>query len=417
MSERQVVITGLGSVNPIARNIEDTWAGLLKGKSGIAPLTLFDTSQYTSRIGGEVKDWNGPDDDVVSGKEAKRMDRYCQFAVQAGAEAVRDSGIDFEKEDKFRCAVIYGSGIGGLATLEEQHLRLLNKGPKKISPFTIPRMMINAAGGHLAVMYGLKGINYSVVTACASAVHAMGESANAIRKGDADVVITGGSEAAVTQIGLGSFCSLRGLSTRNDDPERASRPWDRDRDGFLLSEGAGGLVFEELEHAKKRGAKIYAYVSGYGATCDAHHITAPDPEGTGACAAMTMAMKDARLNPEDIEYVNAHGTSTTLGDLGETQAIKKAFGDYAKNGLAVSSTKSCTGHMLGATGAVELAVCALAMRDGVLPATINLDNPDEKCDLDYIPITPREVKANHMMSNSFGFGGHNGCMIISRYDG
>jgi len=417
MADRQVAITGLGTVNPLARNVEETWSGLLKGKSGISEITLFDASSFTSRIGGEVKNWAGPDEDIIDGKEAGRMDRYSQFAVQAGAEAVKNSGIDFGKEDAPRCAVVIGSGIGGLHTLEVQHKRLIEKGPKKISPFTIPRMMINAAGAHLAIMYGIEGANYSVVTACASAAHAMCESARLIWNDYADIVLTGGSEAALTTIGLGSFCSLKGLSTRNDDPQHASRPWDRDRDGFLLAEGAGCLVFEELQHAVKRGAVIYGIISGCGATCDAHHITAPDPEGKGAAAALTKSLKSAGLNKDDIGYINAHGTSTVLGDIGETEAIKKAFGEHAYNGLAVSSTKSCTGHMLGATGGLEMIVCALVIRDGILPATTNLDNPDEKCDLDYIPHDPREKKVDHIISNSFGFGGHNACLVLSRYTG
>lgn len=404
-------------MNPVACGVEAYWPALLEGRSGIAEITLFDPSPFASRIGGEVKNWEGPDEKYISAKESKRMDRYAQFAVQAGGEAVDDSGIDFDAEDRSRCAVVIGSGIGGLLTLEEQHIRLLEKGARKVSPFTIPRMMINAAGGHLAIMYGLSGPNFSVVTACASAAHAMGESLKMIRSGDADIVITGGSEAALTTIGLGSFCALKGLSTRNDDPRGASRPWDRDRDGFLLAEGAGCVVFEELERAKKRGADIYAELAGYGATCDAHHITAPDPEGTGAAAAMEKAIESAGLNREDIGYINAHGTSTILGDLGETEAIKKVFGQYAYKGLAVSSTKSCTGHMLGATGGVELLTCALALRDGVLPATMNLEHPDEKCDLDFIPLQPREQTVDHMLSNSFGFGGHNGCLALSRFTG
>jgi len=406
----------MGTVNPLAHDVDGTWAALMDGTSGIAPVTLFDPSEFTSQIGGEVKDWTGPAEDVVEPREAKRMDRFSQFAVQAAAEAVTQSGLDFDQADPSRGAVIIGSGIGGLGTLEFQHERMMEKGPGKISPFTVPRLMVNAAGAHVAIMYGLTGSNFATVTACASAAHAIGEAYRIILRDEADVIITGGSEAALTRIGLASFCALKGLSTRNDDPTHASRPWDADRDGFLLAEGAGCVVLETLEHATARGAEIFAELVGYGASCDAHHITAPDPEGKGACAAMKTCLADGGVNPEDVGYINAHGTSTELGDIAETVAVKKIFGEHAKS-LAVSSTKSQTGHLLGASGGVELIACCKAMAENVLPATRNHDNPGEGCDLDYVPNEPREAKIDTALSNSFGFGGHNGCLLIRRFDG
>ncbi len=414
MAKRRVVLTGLGTVNPLAQNVADFWSALLSGASGIAPITLFNTEGFSSIIGGEVKEWSAPPEDVISIKESNRMDRFSQFAVTAGAEAVRDSGIDFKVLNPDRCGVLVGSGIGGLLTLEVQHERLMEKGPGKISPFTVPRLMVNAAGAHLGILYGLTGPNFAVVTACASATHAIGEACRIIQRDEADVMISGGSEAALTKIGLASFCALKGLSTRNDDPTHASRPWDKDRDGFLLAEGCGCVLVEELEHAKARGAHIYGELVGYGASCDAYHITAPDPEGEGACLAMQKCLKDAGAAPEDVDYINAHGTSTMLGDIAETTAVKKVFGDHAKNGLMISSTKSSTGHLLGASGGVELVACAKALAEGVLPATMNLDEPGEGCDLDYIPNVPREKKVDLILSNSFGFGGHNGCLLLKR---
>ena len=417
MAERRVVITGLGTVNPLAHNVADFWSALLAGKSGIAQITFFDPTHFASHIGGEVKDWSSPPKDVVDSREAKRMDRFSQLAVAAGAEAARDSGIDFNSEDSDRCGVLVGSGIGGLLTLEVQHERMIEKGPSKISPFTIPRLMINAASSHLSTIFDLQGPNFAIVTACASAAHSVGEARRIIQRGEADVMITGGSEAALTQIGLASFCALKGLSTRNDDPEHASRPWDKDRDGFLLSEGAGCVVLETLDHARKRGAEIYGELGGYGSSADAYHITAPDPKGIGAAKAIQGALADGQIEPTEVDYINAHGTSTTLGDIAETVAIKNVFGDYAKNGLMVSSTKSLTGHLLGASGGVELVACLKALEDNVLPATYNLDEPGEGCDLDYIPNTPREKKANVILSNSFGFGGHNSCLLVKRFEG
>lgn len=416
MSNRRVVLTGLGTVNPVAHNVPDFWSGLIECKSGIRPITRFDTEGFASKIAGEIVGWAGVPEDVVSPREVKRMDPFARYAVAGAIEAVRDSGLDFSREDIERCGVIVGSGIGGLLELEEQHIRLLEKGPSRISPFTVPKLMVNAASGNISIIWGLRGANFAVVTACASAATAIGESYRTILRGEDDIVITGGSEAALTKIGVASFCSLKALSTRNDDPTRASRPFDKDRDGFLMSEGAGIVILEELEHAKARDAKIYAELVGYGASGDGYHITAPDPEGKGASQAMRSCMVDAGLNTEDIDYINTHGTSTGLGDKAETGAIKNVFGDYATNGLMVSSTKSSTGHLLGASGGVELIASALTINNGVVPATLNLENPDEGFDLDYVPMTPREAKVDVIMSNSFGFGGHNACLIIKRYD-
>ena len=418
MSDRRVVLTGLGTVNPVAHCVPDFWSGLLAGKSGIRPIQRFDVSKgYSSRIGGEVLDWAGLPEDVVGPREARRMDRFAQFACAAAIEAVGDSGIDFAGENVNRCGVIVGSGIGGLLELEEQHLRLIAKGPDRISPFTVPKLMVNAACGNISIIWGLRGPNFAVVTACASAAHSVGEAMGIIVRNEADVMITGGSEAALTRIGLASFCALKGLSTRNDEPQRASRPFDKDRDGFLLSEGAGVVVIEELEHAKARGARIYAELIGYGASGDGYHITAPDPEGHGAVLAMQQCLETAKINPEDVDYINAHGTSTELGDIAETGAIKQVFGDHAKSGLMVSSTKSATGHLLGASAGVELVATAMAIQEGVIPPTLNLENPDEQCDLDYVPLTARQTEVKTALSNSFGFGGHNACLLIRKFDG
>ena len=352
--------------------------------------------------------------DLMDTRESKRMDRYAQFAVVAAIEAVRDSSIDFATDDPARCGVIFGSGIGGLQTLQDQHRRQIDKGPGRVSPFTVPRLMANAAAAHISIIWRLRGPNFAVVTACASAANSIGEAYRIMLRDEADVVISGGSEAALTEIGLASFCSLKGLSTRNDDPEHASRPFDKDRDGFLLSEGAGAIVLEELEHAKARGAKIYAELIGYGATADAYHITAPDPQGTAASLAMQHCMADGHVAPDQVDYINAHGTSTVLGDIAEMRAIKNTFGDHATAGLLVSSTKSCTGHLLGASGGVEIIASAMAIARGVVPPTANLEEPDEECDLDCVPLTPREKKIDIAMSNSFGFGGHNACLLLKR---
>jgi len=415
MAKRRVVVTGLGTVNPMGHNAKDFWAALVACKSGIRRIQRFDPTPFASQIGGEVLNWESVPADLLDPRESKRMDRFCQFAVTSSIEAVRDSGINFAAQDVDRCGVIYGSGIGGLQELEDQHKRLLEKGPSRVSPFTVPKLMANAAAGNISILWKLRGPNMAVVTACASAANAIGEALRSIQHDDTDVIITGGSEAALTPIGLASFCSLKGLSTRNNEPERASRPWDKDRDGFLLSEGAGALVLEELEHARRRGAKIYAELVGYGASGDGYHITAPDPEAKGAVLAMKHAVQDAQISPDQIDYINAHGTSTELGDLAETKAIKRCFGDHARSGLTVSSTKSAHGHLLGASGAVELIICAKALEQGVIPATLNLDHPSEDCDLDYVPKTPREKKVNFILSNSFGFGGHNACLVLKRF--
>jgi len=417
MSRRRVVLTGLGTVNPLANDVPRFWEALMACRSGIRRIERFDVSEFTSQIGGEVVDWPGVPEELVDPREVRRMDRFSQFAVASAIEAVRDAGLDFDAEDRQRCGVIIGSGIGGLQELEDQHNRMVEKGPRRVSPFTVPKLMVNAGSGNVSIIWGLRGPNHSVVTACASAANAIGDSLRVIQREEAEVVLTGGSEAALTRMGLASFCALKGLSTRNDEPQKASRPFDKGRDGFLLSEGAGVVVLEELEHARQRGAEIYAELIGFGASGDGYHITAPDPEGRGAVLAMKRALADAGLAPEDVHYVNTHGTSTELGDIAETRALKKVFGSYATNGLMVSSTKSATGHLLGASGGVELIATALAVRNGVIPPTLNLDDPDDECDLDYVPHTPRESKATVALSNSFGFGGHNACLLVRKFEG
>ncbi len=411
--KRRVVVTGVGVVTALGCKIEELWARILRGESGVSSLSSerLNISAYKVRIGGEIRGWTP--DGYIPAKDVKRFDRFVQFAQVSGIDAVRDSGIDFTKEDPWRSGVILGSGIGGLETIEVQHQRLLDRGPDKISPFTIPKLIGNAASAHLAIQYGLRGPNQVVVTACASATNAMGDAYKLIRDGEVEVMITGGSEAALTHIGLGAFTSMRALSERNNDPTRASRPFDRDRDGFVLSEGAGIVVFEELEHAKARGARIYGEIYGYGCSCDGGDIVAPDKDGVGAAHAMSLALKDARVNASDIDYINAHGTSTPLGDQAETTAVKSVFKDAAYK-VSISSTKSQLGHLLGASGGVELIFCLLAMRDSVIPPTINLENPDPGCDLDYTPNQPRQRAISITMSNSFGFGGHNGSLVVGK---
>jgi 3-oxoacyl-[acyl-carrier-protein] synthase II len=417
MTRRRVVITGLGTVNPLALNVPDYWRGLLAGKSGIARLTLFETEKYQLRctkdevpfkvnFGGEVKGFNP--EPLIDKKTARHLDRFTQFAVVAAHEAIKDSGIDLANENAFRCGCILGSGIGGLAEFESGHETLILRGPGRVNPFVIPKMIANSAAGNISIKFGLRGPNTTVSTACSSAAHAIGDSLAAIRLGHADVMVTGGSEAAVTPMGLAGFIQCRALSERTSDPEHASRPFDKDRDGFVLSEGAGVLVLEEYERAKARGAKIYAEVCGAGNTADAFHITNPHDEGLGAAEAMRQAVLDAGWNAEDVQYLNAHGTSTPAGDVAETKAIKRAFGDHAKK-LMISSTKSLIGHLLGASGGVEAIACALSIKHGVLHPTINLQNQDIEggCDLDYIPNVAREVRVSRVLSNSFGFGGHN----------
>ncbi|CAN5341336.1 beta-ketoacyl-ACP synthase II [soil metagenome] len=405
---RRVVITGVGTVNPLASDLHEFWQGLCAGKSGIGPIEQMDTSPFKVRFGGEVKGFN-PESELDS-KVSRRLDRFAQLAMLASIYAVRDSGLDFSKEDPFRCGAIIGSGIGGLNEFEEQHERFLKGGPGKVSPFVIPKMIPNAAAGNISIHFGLAGPNTAVSTACASAANATVDAMRSIQWGYSDVMVTGGSESVITNMGLGGFLAARAMSLRTDDPTKASRPFDKERDGFVLSEGAGIVVLEEYERAKKRGAKIYAEVLGGGCTADAHHITAPHPEGAGATRAMELALSDAKLKPEDIQYVNAHGTSTPLGDEAETKAIKNVFKSHAYK-LAVNSTKSMIGHTLGASGGIALIVCALSIRDSVVHPTINYEHPDPACDLDYVPNTAREMRVRHAILNSFGFGGHN-CSII-----
>jgi 3-oxoacyl-[acyl-carrier-protein] synthase II len=409
--KRRVVVTGLGVVTSLSRQVEDLWQRINRGESGIRAITAFDTTHYKVKFGGEISDWNT--EGYVSARDVKRIDRFTQFALVAGIDAVKDSGMDFSQEDAFRCGVILGSGIGGLHEIETQHSRLLEKGPDKVSAFTIPKLMVNAAAGHVSIQYGLRGPSAAVATACASAANAIGDAFKAIQYDDADVMVTGGTEAALTPMGVSGFASARALSERNDDPRRASRPFDRGRDGFVLSEGAGLLVIEELEHAKARGARIYAELLGYGVSADAGHITQPDEHGTGAARAMAHALRDGRTNADEIGYINAHGTSTPLGDQAETRAVKTVFGDRARE-ISISSTKSQLGHLLGASGGVELVLTVLALRDSVVPPTINYDEPDPDCDLDYTPNQPRQRKLVAAMSNSFGFGGHNASLIVGQ---
>lgn len=406
---RRAVITGMGTVNSICSELAGFWRGLCTGQSGIGRIEQFDTTDFKVHFGGEVK--NFAPETILDAKVARRLDRFSQFALVAAIDAVKDGGLDFAREDPYRCGVILGSGIGGLNEFEEQHGRYIEAGPGRISPFVIPKMIANAAPANISIHFGLSGINTAVATACASAGNAISDAYRAIQYGYADVMITGGSEAAMTPMGLGGFISARALSDRNDDPKTASRPFDKDRDGFVLSEGAGVIILEDLDHAKKRGARIYAELLGCGSTADAHNITAPHPSGTGAAKAMQFALQDAKLNPEDIHYVNAHGTSTPLGDAAETQAVKNVFGNHARK-LAISSTKSMLGHLLGASGGVELIASALSIQHGVIHPTINLHSPDPACDLDYVPNTAREVRVRRAISNSFGFGGHNCCLVI-----
>ncbi|MGD9645899.1 MAG: beta-ketoacyl-ACP synthase II [Pirellulales bacterium] len=406
--KRRVVVTGLGAVTSLSCKVTDLWQRILAGESGVHGLQTFDATDFKVNFGGEISDWST--DGYLPPKEAKRIDRFTQFAMVAAADAVADSGINFDDCDRFRVGVILGSGIGGLHEIETQHARLLEKGPDKVSAFTIPKLMVNAACGQVSIAYGLRGPNAAVATACASATNAIGDAFKLIQHGEADCMVTGGTEAALTPMGISGFASMRALSTRNDDPARASRPFDRDRDGFVLSEGAGIVILEEYEMAKARGARIYAEVLGYGVSSDGGHITHPDAEGVGAGKAMAAALADAQLNPEDLGYINAHGTSTQLGDVAETKAIKSVFGPAARD-VSISSTKSQLGHLLGASGGVEMILIVLAMLHGVVPPTINYDTPDPECDLDYTPNRPRERKLRAAMSNSFGFGGHNASVI------
>lgn len=410
MSKRRVVVTGIGIVSPLGSDTESTWQGILESRSGVATITRFDASAFTAHIAAEVKNWDPLP--YMENKEVKKHDLFSQYSMGAATQAWVDSKLEGHNYEAAKMGCLLGVGIGGLSTLEEYHKAYLEGGPKKISPFLIPRMISNLGPGNIAIKYGLKGVNFAITSACTSSTHAIGEAYKMIANGVQDLIIAGGSESTVTPIGIGGFCALRALSTRNDDPERASRPFDRDRDGFVLGEGSAILILESLEHAEKRGAKIYCEVAGYGASCDAFHITAPTEDGEGAIACMSEAIKDASLTPQDISYVNAHGTSTEINDPSETAAIKSVFGEYAKNGLLVSSTKSMTGHLLGAAGAIEAAFCALGIEHGIVPPTINLENPAEGCDLDYVPNKARNQKIKAAMSNSFGFGGTNASIVM-----
>src|ERR1700730_2814634 len=411
-TDRRVVITGLGAITPVGNNVETFLSNLKKGVSGIRKIEAFDTTGYDCQIGGEVRGFD-PKPFFGNPKDIRRTDRFAQLALAAAKMALENSGIDLEKLNRDRFGVIVSSGIGGLKTLEDQYTVLVTKGPSRNSPFTIPMLISNMASGLISMEYGLHGPNLCIVTACATSNNAIGESWRMIKFGDADIFLAGGSEASIVEIGLAGFSSMRALSRRNDEPERASRPFDRDRDGFVMSEGAGVLVVEALEHAKARGARIYCELAGYGLSADAFHQTAPPENGEGAARAMKMAIEHAHLSPNDIDYINAHATSTGLGDISETQAIKMVFGEQAQK-IAISSTKSMTGHLLGGSGAVEMAICALAIHDGVIPPTINLDNPDPLCDLDYTPNKARQRRLEAAMLNSFGFGGHNASVIVGR---
>ena len=411
MTDRKVVVTGIGAVSPLGLDLASTWDGLRNGRSGIGQVTLCDPGPYPCKIAGEVKDFD-PKPFFKNPKDARRSDRYAQLAVAAAKMALEDSGLEPDKVQADRVGVIVGSGIGGLATLETQHGVLLSRGADRVSPFVIPMMISNIASGMISMEYGLGGPNMSIATACATANNSVGEAWRMIKYGDAEAFLCGGAEATILPMGLAGFSNMRALSTRNDEPERASRPFDRGRDGFVMGEGAGVVMIEEYEHARKRGARIYAELAGYGVSADAHHLSAPSPDGSGPARAMRMALEHAGVSPEEVGYLNAHGTSTPLGDIAETQAIKLAFGDHARNGLAVSSTKSMTGHLLGAAGGVELAACLMALQEGVRPPTINLEDQDPECDLDCIPNEAREKKVSVAMSNGFGFGGHNATLVV-----
>src|SRR4051812_9692339 len=409
---RRVVITGMGVVTSLGEVVDELWENVCAGKSGIGNITRWDASKYPTRFGGECSSF-----DVtrygVDGREAKRLDRFGQFGVAASVSAINDGGIDFSKEDPYRCGVIIGSGIGGIETLEEQNKILVTRGVGRVSPFTVPRLMVNAASGNVSILFKIKGPNTAVATACATGSNAIGDAGRFIQHDMADVMIAGGSEAALCELGVGSFCAARALSTRNDDPPHASRPWDKDRDGFVMGEGAGVVVIEEYEHAKKRGAKIYCELAGYGMSADAHHITAPAEDGAGAAMATKLALRDAKIDPKNVDYINAHGTSTPLGDIAETKAVKSTFADHAYK-VAISSTKSQLGHLLGASGGVEAVITAMAVSRNLIPPTINLDNPDPECDLDFVPHKARDKKVDVAMSNSFGFGGHNASLVMKK---
>jgi len=414
MSSRRVVITGLGVITPVGNDLETFWSNLKNGVSGIGKIQAFDTTGYDCQIAGEVCDFE-PKNFFKNPKDVRRTDRFAQLAMAAAKMSMQDSGIDLERVNRDRFGVLVSSGIGGLKTLEEQFSTLMNKGPQRVSAFTIPMLISNMASGVISMEFELRGPNMCIVTACATSNNAIGESWRMIKFGDADIFLAGGSEASVVELGLAGFSAMKALSRRNDEPERASRPFDRDRDGFIMSEGAGIVVVEELEHAKARGAKIYCELAGYGLSADAYHMTAPPEDGEGAARAMKMALDHARISPNEVDYINAHATSTGLGDISETRAIKAVFGEQADK-IPISSTKSMTGHLLGGAGAVETAVCALSIRDGVIPPTINLENPDPLCDLDYTPNKAKEKKVRVAMNNSFGFGGHNATVVATAFE-
>ncbi|MDX5332591.1 MAG: beta-ketoacyl-ACP synthase II [Gammaproteobacteria bacterium] len=413
MSKRRVVVTGLGIISPVGSTIDTAWENIKAGKSGIDRINpdLFDSSAFSVQIAGNVSGFTA--DDYITPKDQKKMDLFVQYGMAAGIQAVADAGLEVTEQNAERIGVSIGSGIGGLGTIERNYEAYMKGGPRKISPFFVPSAIINMISGNLSIMYGFKGPNIALVSACATATHSIGDAARHIIYGDADVMIAGGAEMGCTVLGIGGFAAARALSTRNDDPQAASRPWDKDRDGFVLGDGAGVLVLEEYEHAKARGAKIYCEMAGLGWSADAYHMTSPSEGGEGAARCMTMAMKDAGINPEDVDYINAHGTSTPAGDVAETSAVKRAFGDHARK-LAVSSTKSMTGHLLGAAGGVEAVFSVLSLRDQIMPPTINLDNQDPACDLDFVPNTAREGKLDVVLSNSFGFGGTNGTLVFKK---
>jgi 3-oxoacyl-[acyl-carrier-protein] synthase II len=414
-SERKVVVTGLGVVTPIGHSVADFWSNLLAGQCGVDMITLFDAAAFDTKIAAEVRDFN-PAPAFPSPKEVRRTDRYSQFGIHAAWQAIKDSGLDLDKIDRERAGVMIGSGIGGLATTCEQHKILLERGPGRMSPFTIPMLISNMCSGLVSMYWGLRGPNIATVSACATSTHALGEAWRTIKMGDADLIVAGGAEATIIPIGVGGFCAMKAMSTRNNEPKRASRPFDKERDGFVMGEGAGMLILEELGHAKARGARIYGEIAGYGNTADAHHLTAPSPGGEGAARCMKMALRNAGLNPADVSYINCHGTSTPQGDIAETQAIKTVFGDHARK-LAISSTKGATGHMLGAAGAVETVVCVKALQHNIVPPTINYENPDPECDLDCVPNKAREIQVNAIVNNSFGFGGHNATIVAKKFQG
>ena len=414
-SDRRVVITGLGVVTPLGHDLNTFWQNLIAGQCGIDKITAFDASAFATQIAGEVKNFD-PAPAFSSPKEIRRTDRYSQFGVYAAWSALKDSGLELDKENLDEIGVFLGSGIGGLQTTSEQLKILFERGPGRLSPFMIPMLISNMASGLVSMYFNLRGPNFATCSACATANHAIGEAWRTIKMGDAQVMLAGGAEATIVPIGIGGFCAMRAMSTRNADPKTASRPFDKDRDGFVMGEGSGVLVLEELEHARKRGAEIYCEIAGYGNTADAHHLTSPSPGGEGAARCMKMALRSGGLNLTDISYINAHGTSTPQGDVCETQAVKTVFGDHARK-LVVSSTKGATGHMLGAAGAVEMTACALAIKHGIVPPTINLQTPDPECDLDYVPNTARQMPVNAIVNNSFGFGGHNSTIAAKKFVG